>query len=258
RDGYVIINPADRTVWADPGTEEDVGDGTGDRINRRWGWRRHASWLLGKCMKTMHGGWAGPDVTESSAGKKQEIPMLKQDYFESPPFDPSRHVVFDADYWRPHWRQYIARSRLAHPERIFLQPPVFVQPLPLDDKDFCGRSVYSVHYYDDLTVSYNWFNVDALGLLHGKYSSVLGTLRVGERAIRNCLREQLGMLKADAHDIIGLVYATLIGERGVLFDMDLKRSYGLNGDSKHVGDHISPPRALDCSLNGANGTNMIN
>ncbi|KAF8595791.1 glycoside hydrolase [Ceratobasidium sp. AG-I] len=262
RDGYVTIDPAGRTVWADPGTEEDVGDGTGDRINRRWGWRRHASWPLGKCIWAMHGVWAGPDATESSAGKKQEIPMLKPDYFESPPFDPSRHVVFVADYWRPHWRQYIARLRQAHPESIFfLQPPVFVQPPPLDDEDFCGRGVYSAHYYDGLTLMtrhWNWFNADALGLLRGKYSSVLGALRVGERAIRNCLREQLGMLKADAHDILGPAYPTLIGEIGVPFDMDSKRSYGLDGDGKHVGDYTSQTRALDCSLNGADGTNMIN
>lgn len=155
RDGYVTIDPAGRTVWADPGTEEDVGDGSGDHVNERWGWRRSASWPLGRCIWAMHGVWAGPDATESSAGKKQEIPILKPDYFQSPPFDPSRHVVFVADYWRPHWREYIARIRQAHPESIFfLQPPVFVQPPPLDDEDFCGRGVYSAHYYDGLTASY--------------------------------------------------------------------------------------------------------
>ncbi|KAG8740375.1 hypothetical protein FRC10_004384 [Ceratobasidium sp. 414] len=258
RDGYVTIDPAGRTVWNSPGTEEDVGDGSGERINRRWGWRRAASWPLGKCIWALHGVWAGPDAAADSKG---EIPILKPDYFESPPFDPSRRVVFVADYWRPQWRAYIARIRQAHPEAIFfLQPPVFVQPPPLDDEDFCGRGVYSAHYYDGLTLMtrhWNWFNADALGLLRGKYTSVLGALRVGETAIRKCLRDQLSMFKDDAREILG-AYPTLIGEIGVPFDMDSKRSYGLDGNGKYVGDYTSQTRALDCSLNGADGTNVLN
>ncbi|QRW00935.1 Cellulase (glycosyl hydrolase family 5 protein) [Ceratobasidium sp. AG-Ba] len=258
RDGYVTIDPAGRTVWSSPGTEEDAGDGSGDRINRRWGWRRAASWPLGKCIWALHGVWPGPDA----AAHKGEIPILKPDYFASPPFDPSRGVVFVADYWRPHWRDYIARIRQAQPEAIFfLQPPVFVQPPPLDDEDFRGRGVYSAHYYDGLTLMtrhWNWFNADALGLLRGKYSSVLGALRIGEAAIRKCLRDQLGMFKDDVRDILG-PYPTLIGEIGVPFDMDGKRSYGLDGNGgKYIGDYTNQTRALDCSLNGADGTNMIN
>ncbi|ELU43029.1 cytoplasmic protein [Rhizoctonia solani AG-1 IA] len=258
RDGYVTIDPAGRTIWANPDTEEDVGDGTGDRIHKRWGWRRAASWPLGKCIWALHGVWAGPDVTDTKSG---DIPILKPDYFERPPFDPSRHVVFVADYWRPHFRDYIARIRPSHPESIFfVQPPVFVQPPPLEDEDLCGRGAYSSHYYDGLTLMtrhWNWFNADALGLLRGKYSSVLGALRIGERAIRNSLRDQLGMLKSDALEILGQ-YPTLIGEIGVPFDMDAKRSYGLDGNSKYVGDYTDQTRALDCSLNGADGNNVIN
>ncbi|CAE6408893.1 unnamed protein product [Rhizoctonia solani] len=258
RDGSVTIDPAGRTIWASPDTEQDAADGTGDRINKHWGWRRASSWPLGKCIWALHGVWAGPDVTD---GKSGDIPILKPDYFERPPFDPSRHVVFVADYWRPHFRDYIARIRPSHPESIFfVQPPVFVQPPPLEDEDLCGRGAYSSHYYDGLTLMtrhWNWFNADALGLLRGKYSSVLGALRIGERAIRNSLRDQLGMLKADARDILG-EYPTLIGEIGVPFDMDAKRSYGLDGNSKYVGDYTDQTRALDCSLNGADGNNVIN
>ncbi|CAE6456062.1 hypothetical protein ACGC1H_005762 [Rhizoctonia solani] len=112
-----------------------------------------------------------------------------------------------------------------------------------------------------MTRHWNWFNADALGLLRsrGKYSSVLGALRdrVGERAIRNSLHNPLGMLKADAHNILG-DYLTLIGEIGVPFDMDAKRSYGLNGNSKYVGNYTEQTRALDCSLNSADGNNVIN
>ncbi|KAL5636355.1 hypothetical protein ACGC1H_004988 [Rhizoctonia solani] len=258
RDGYVTIDPAGKTIWASPDNEEDAADGSGDRINKRWGWRRAASWPLGKCIWALHGVWAGPDVADHKSG---DIPILKPDYFERPPFDPSRRVVFVADYWRPHFRDYMARIRPSHPESIFfVQPPVFVQPPPLEDDDLCGRGAYSAHYYDGLTLMtrhWNWFNADALGLLRGKYSSVLGALRVGERAIRNSLRDQLGMLKTDAHDILG-DYPTLIGEIGVPFDMDAKKSYGLDGNSKYVGDYTDQTRALDCSLNGADGNNVIN
>ncbi|KAB5587945.1 Cytoplasmic protein [Ceratobasidium theobromae] len=259
RDGHVTIDPDGRTIWADPSTEHDAPDGSGDKINPRWGWRRAASWPLGKCIWQLHGVWAGPDPADN---KSADFPILKPDYFERPPFDPSRHVVFVADYWRPHWRDYVARIRPTHPESIFfVQPPVFVQPPPLEDDDLCGRGAYSSHYYDGLTLMtrhWNWFNADALGLLRGKYSSVLGALRVGERAIRNSLRDQLGMLKADAHDILGNPYPTLIGEIGVPFDMDGKASYGLDGSGKHIGDYTNQTRALDCSLNGADGGNMIN
>ncbi|KAG8793318.1 hypothetical protein FRC12_003109 [Ceratobasidium sp. 428] len=257
RDGYVTIDPAGRTVWSSPGTKEDVGDGLGDQVNKRWAWRRAAWWPLGKCIWALHGVWAGPDATDT----KGEIPILKPDYFESPPFDPSRGVVFVADYWRPHWRDYIARIQPAHPEAIFfLQPPVFVQPPPLDDEDFCGRGAYSAHYYDGLTLMtrhWNWFNADALGLLRGKYSSVLGALRISEAAIRRCLRDQLAMFKDDSRDTLG-GYSVLIGKIGVPFDMDSKRSYGLDGSGKYIGDYTSQTRALDCSLNGADGKNVMN
>ncbi|KAG8738368.1 hypothetical protein FRC11_001442, partial [Ceratobasidium sp. 423] len=250
RDGHVIIDPAGQTIRANPDTEEDAGDGTGDQINKRWGWRRSPSSPLGKCIWAFHGVWTGLDASDDKSG---EIPILKPDYFERPPFDPSHHVVFVADYWRPHFRDYIARIRPFHPESIFfVQPPVFVQPPPLEDEDLCGRGAYSTRYYDGLTMS-----TLRNRLLRRKYSSVLGALRIGERAIRNSLRDHLVMLKADVREILG-EYPMLIGEIGVPVDMDSKKSYGLDGNSKYVGDYTDQTHALDCSLNGAGGNNVIN
>ncbi|KAG8725670.1 hypothetical protein FRC12_024140 [Ceratobasidium sp. 428] len=65
------------------------------------------------------------------------------------------------------------------------------------------------------------------------------------------------MFKDDSRDILG-GYPVLIGEIGVPFDMDSKRSYGLDGSGKYIGDYTSQTRALDCSLNGADGKNVMN
>ncbi|CAE7053096.1 unnamed protein product [Rhizoctonia solani] len=120
RDGYVTIEPAERTIRADPDTEEDAGDGTGDESTNdgdgdvppcgRW------ARAFGPCTAC---GLDRPSDTKSG-----EIPILRPDSFERPPFDPSRHVVFVADYWHLHFRDYIARIRPSHPESIFFaQPP---------------------------------------------------------------------------------------------------------------------------------------
>ncbi|CUA69697.1 hypothetical protein RSOLAG22IIIB_08623 [Rhizoctonia solani] len=81
-------------------------------------------------------------------------------------------------------------------------------------------------------------------LLRGKHSSVLGALRVGESAIRNPLRDQLGMLKADTREVPD-DYPTPIAEIGVPFDMDAKKPYGFDGNSKYTDQTRS--------LNGADG-----
>ena len=74
----------------------------------------------------------------------------------------------------------------------------------LDEEDIRGRCAYSPHYYDGLTLvtrHWNWFNADALGLIRGKYWSVLQAIKIGESMIRQSLQEQLGMLKRDAETI---------------------------------------------------------
>ena len=243
KDGTVTIDPKGFKMWLDP-SEEPNG------VNERWGWRRDPSWELGKCIWAMHGVW------DIESGK-----LLRPDYFKSPPFDPERPVVFTVDFWRPFWRKYVARIRAAHPEAInFVQPPVFAQPPPLDGPDdLKGRACYSGHYYDGLTLvsrHWNWFNADTLGVLRGKYWTILQALRVGEKAIRQSLQEQLGILKADA-EILG-PYPTLIGEIGTPFDMDGKRAYGYTDGGKHKGDYSNQEKALDASLNAADGPNAIN
>ncbi|KAG9090341.1 hypothetical protein FRC07_012135, partial [Ceratobasidium sp. 392] len=249
RSGSQTVDPKGQTVWSMPETEEDVGDGSGDRINRHWGWRRAASWPLGECIWAMHGVWAA----ESNA--KGEGRIVKPDYFKTLPTDPEHTVNFIEDYWRPHWRAYSARIRQAHPEAIFfLQPPVFTPPPSFDEDDLKGRAAYSAHFYDALTTltrRWNFFNSDALGLVRGHYSSgVLGTLRIGTSAVRNVMRHQLRTLKNDPPNTFG-PYPTIIGETGVPMNLHSKRSYA-------TGDYTNQTRALDCSLNAADGSNVLN
>ncbi|TFY76757.1 hypothetical protein EWM64_g7255 [Hericium alpestre] len=99
-----------------------------------------------------------------------------------------RNVAFITDFWPPHWQAH-CRSR----------------------RQTCAEYYYSTYYYDGLafvTWHWNWFNMDALGVLHGKYHSQLQAVKIGERAICKSLHEQLGKLKADAN--ILSAYPTII------------------------------------------------
>ncbi|KAF9233791.1 hypothetical protein BU15DRAFT_79771 [Melanogaster broomeanus] len=109
-----------------------------------------------------------------------------------------------------------------------------------------------MHYYDCLTLvtrHWNWFNADALGLLRGQYSSPIFAVKVGESAIRTSLQSQLGVLKADAE------IPTMIGEIGTPFDMDSEKAY--DPSNKSYGDYSNQERALDASLNAADGPNRL-
>ncbi|EIM82341.1 glycoside hydrolase [Stereum hirsutum FP-91666 SS1] len=244
KDGTVTIDPKGRTIWSAPETEEGG-------VHPRYGWRRDGGWTLGVCVWALHGIW---DVETGY--------VMLPEYFRSVPClegDEPREVEFIADYWRPHWSAYAKMVKSIQPEAIhFVAPPVFAQPPPLDELELAGRCAYSTHYYDGLTLitrHWNWFNADALGVLRGKYTSVLQSLKIGERAIRKSLQEQLGILKSDAL-ILG-AYPTMIGEIGIPYDMDGKRAYGYTDNGRYKGDYGRQERALDASLNAADGANAL-
>ncbi|KZP06566.1 glycoside hydrolase family 5 protein [Athelia psychrophila] len=240
KDGTVAIDPQGTTVWADPASEPGG-------VHPRWGWARGGEWALGTCLWAQHGVWDVPSGF-----------VLRPDYFA---FAPADDVEFVKDFWRPHFEAYAARIRAAHPEAIlFVQPPVFAVPPAIDEEVLRGRCAYSAHYYDGLTLitrHWNWFNADALGMLRGKYRTVLQAVKIGERAIRASLQEQLGMLKRDTVVISANAYPTIIGEIGTPFDMDGKRSYGWTDDGRHAGDYANQTKALDASLNAADGPNAL-
>ena len=240
RDGNVTIDPRGLRMWADPQSEPDG-------VHPKWGWRRDPGWKLGTCTWAQHGVW---DVDSGT--------VLVPDYFRR--LRNGQDFVFIDEFWRPHWEVFATRMRASHPEAIlFVAPPVFAPPPQLDEQYLKGRCCLSTHYYDGLTLvsrHWNWFNADALGLIRGKYSSTIGAVRVGERAIRKSLQEQLGYLKDDAK-ILG-AYPTIIGEIGIPYDMDDKAAYGWTDDGKHQGDFSNQQKALDASLNAADGPNALN
>ncbi|KAI0823849.1 glycoside hydrolase [Trametes gibbosa] len=240
RDGTVTINPQGQKMWADPDTEVEG-------VHPKWGWRRDPGWKLGTCIWALHGVW---DI-ESGV-------VLVPDYFRYRA--DGQEVMFIDDFWRPHWRDFSVRMRESHPEAIlFVAPPVFVPPPEISEDYLKGRCCLSTHYYDGLTLvtrHWNWFNADALGILRGKYSSTLPAVKIGERAIRKSLQEQLGYLQADAK-ILG-AYPTIIGEIGIPYDMDDKKAYGYTDGGKHRGDFSSQQKALDASMNAADGPNALN
>ncbi|KAF7368981.1 Glycoside hydrolase family 5 protein [Mycena venus] len=241
RDGSVTIDPKGRTIWAEP-SDEPTG------THPRWGWKRDARWALGTCIWAQHGVW---DVETGF--------LMLPSYFHSLP-GTDTEVEFIEDYWKPHFTAFASRIRSAHPEAIlFVQPPVFARPPTLEPDVLAGRGAYSGHYYDGLTLitrHWNWFNADALGLLRGKYSSTLQAVKIGASAIRKSLQEQLGMLKGDALTLGA--FPTIIGEIGTPFDMDAKRAYYGDNKGRGVGDYSAQEKALDASLNAADGPNALN
>ena len=236
----VTIDPKGTKIWARPKGEGEDG------VNTKWGWRRDPGWTQDTCIWASHGVW---DV--------QSGDLLEPDYFHAAPGKVK--LPFVERWWKPHWQAFQKRIKPHHPECIwFIQPPVFALPPRVDEGDLGGRCCYSAHYYDGLTLvsrHWNWFNADAVGVLRHKYSHVLQALRVGEKAIRASIQEQLGVLKSDAK-IIG-DFPTIIGEIGTPFDMDGKRSYGYTNGGKYKGDYSRQQKALDASMNGGDGPNEL-
>ena len=253
RDGTVTIDPRGVRMWSDPSTEPN-------NVHPRWGWRRDPQWTLGTCIWALHGVW---DIDTGY--------VLQPDYFRYLPSSlsqPRTEVDYLEDFFLPQLTAYFTAIRAVHPRAIaFVQAPVFVIPPAIPESLLAGRACAAPHYYDGLTLvtlHWSWFNADAVGVIRGRYSNPMFAARFGDRAIRACIRSQLGILKADAVQLGGAAgepastvarYPTIIGEIGTPIDMDKKASY--DPSSSRFRSYVQQERALDASLSAADGPNGL-
>jgi hypothetical protein len=91
----------------------------------------------------------------------------------------------------------------------------------------------------------------------GKYSNPIFAVKVGEKAIRKSIREQLSVFKVDCAERMG-DFPTVIGEIGIPMELDDGYSYGgKDGEGKGKGDYREQVKALDASLSAADGENTL-
>ncbi|THC96506.1 hypothetical protein EYZ11_004005 [Aspergillus tanneri] len=223
--GRVLVDPEGVSAWL-PASHADS----------KYGWVRDPGWKLGECLWAQHGVW---DITSDL--------LLRKDYFANHPKtgEPLNYDKFTNSYFLEHYRAYRDAIRSVWPESIMLcQPPVMEIPPDLKGTfDDDPNMVHAVHYYDGLTLlTKHWnrlYNVDVIGVLRGKYLTPAFAVRIGETAIRNCLRDQLKYLREESLRYMG-DHPVVFTEIGIPYDMDDKYAY-------KTGDYSSQIRAMDAN-----------
>jgi len=76
-------------------------------------------------------------------------------------------------------------------------------------------------------------------VLRGKYLAPAFALKIGESAIRNCLRDQLKFLRDESRSYMGS-HPMIFTEIGIPYDMD-------NKDAYKTGDYTSQTSAMDAN-----------
>ena len=84
-----------------------------------------------------------------------------------------------------------------------------------------------------------FWNVDVFGILRGRYLSPAFAIKIGETAIRHCLRDQLSAIKQEGLDHMG-EHPCLFSEIGIPYDMDDKYAY-------KTGNYVSQIAAMDAN-----------
>ncbi|KAH0845652.1 putative glycosyl hydrolase [Fonsecaea pedrosoi] len=202
----------------------------------QYGWKRDPGWRLGECLWAQNGVW---DPAQDQ--------LLKPDYFASIPKSGEKldYLKYTNIYYMQHFRKYRDALRAIHKDCLILVQSAVLEIPPSikgtidDDK----RLVFSTHYYDGITLlQKHWnkyYNVDVFGILRHKYSNPVFAVRLGETAIRNCLRDQLKAIREEGVTYLG-DHPTLFTEIGIPFDMDDKYAY-------KSGDYSSQISALDAN-----------
>ncbi|PYH92940.1 glycosyl hydrolase [Aspergillus ellipticus CBS 707.79] len=232
--GRELVDPEGESVWL-PANYDD----------HKYGWKRDPDWKLGECLWAQHGVW------DPSSDQ-----LLQKDYFSKKPQtgEPLDYDRFTNSYFLEHYRAYRDAIRSVWQGAIMLcQPPVMEIPPDLKGTiDDDPNMVHAVHYYDGLTLlTKHWnrlYNVDVIGVLRGKYLAPAFAVKIGESAIRNCLRDQLKFLRDESLRYMGS-HPLVFTEIGIPYDMDDKHAYK-TGD---YGSQISAMDANHFALEGSTG-----
>lgn len=75
--------------------------------------------------------------------------------------------------------------------------------------------------------------MDVFGVLRGKYLSPAFAIKIGETAIRNCLRDQLAAIRKEGLDYMGN-HPCVFTEIGIPYDMDDKYAYKTGNYSSQI------------------------
>ncbi|KAI5466853.1 glycoside hydrolase superfamily [Mariannaea sp. PMI_226] len=223
--GTQLVDPHGEIAWL-----------PSDYDDSRYGWKRDPGWKLGECIWAQHGVW---DIETDT--------LLRKDYFTK---DPKTGAVIDYPYFTNNyfmvtWRKYVKICRSYHQDCIMLMqyPTLELPPEIKGTEDDDPNMAFTPHYYDGITLmTKHWnstWNVDVVGVLRGKYLHPAFAIRIGETAIRNCLRDQLKTLRQEGLDRTGN-HPCVLTEFGIPYDMDDKKAY-------KTGDYSSQSAALDAN-----------
>ena len=83
------------------------------------------------------------------------------------------------------------------------------------------------------------WNIDVFGVLRGKYLAPAFAIKIGEFAIRNCLRDQLAAIRKEGMEYMG-ARPCVYTEIGIPYDMNDKKAY-------QNGDYTSQSSAMDAN-----------
>ncbi|KAH7015212.1 glycoside hydrolase superfamily [Ilyonectria destructans] len=216
-----------------------------DYDDSRYGWKRDPGWKLGECVWAQHGVWDPETDT-----------LLRKDYFAKNPTTGKTidYPEFTNTYFMDAWRKYVQICRASHKDCIMLMqfPTLELPPQIKGTEDDDPNMAFTPHYYDGITLmTKHWnstWNVDVVGVLRGKYLHPALAIRIGETAIRNCLRDQLKTLRQEGLDRIGN-HPCVLTEFGIPYDMDEKKAY-------KTGDYTSQSAALDANYFAFEGSGM--
>jgi hypothetical protein len=224
--GTRLVDPAGVSAWISRSEYDDS----------KYGWKRDPGWKLGECLWAQHGVWDPETDT-----------LTRPDYFARSPEDGQQYnaETFTNLQWLAYYKRFSDLVRSTDPGAMtFCQPPVLeIPPKIAGTAEDHPRLVFNSHYYDGITLlTKTWnrvWNIDVLGVLRGRYLSPAFAIKLGETAIRNCLRDQLAAIRKEGEENMGL-HPCVFGEIGIPYDMDDKHAY-------KTGDYSNQIRAMDAN-----------